>query len=157
MLKELFLQKGWAGKTISRAETIDRLNPIVERFIRLNYTYDAAERDCSDADLTAGVKSLQKTARADVGKLAETIFSCGGVAYSGTNLEPGDFSAGHSDVEIVDRLIGDEQDFQHAIAGEDEIEHQMRTRAILSVVKSNSDKRLDFLREINKKVRNPRD
>lgn len=157
MLKELFLQKGWAGKTISRGETIDRLNPIVERFIQLNYTYDAAERDCSDEDLAAGIKSVQKTARADVGKLAETIFSCGGVAYNGTDLEPADFSAGDSDVQIVERLISDEQDFQSKIDEEDDIEHQMRTRAILSVVKSNSDKRLDFLREINKKVRKPRD
>ncbi len=157
MLKELFLQKGWAGKTISRAETIDRLNPIIERFIRLNYTYDAAERDFQETELAAGIKSLQKTARADVGKLAETVFSCGGTAYNGTDLEPRDFSAGSSDIETVDNLIRLERDFQDLLADEDEIEHQMRTRAILSVVKANSDRRMDFLREVGRKVRKARD
>ena len=155
MLKELLLQKGWAGKTISRSETVDRLNPILERFIRLNYTYDAAERQAQDDDLASGIALHQKTARADSGKLAETIFSCGGTAFSGTSLEPREFEAGGSDVEIVENLIELERDFQLTLEAEDEIEHQMRTRAIISVVRDNSEKRLEFLRETNKKVRKP--
>ena len=41
MIKELLLQKGWAGKTISRSETVERMNPLIREFITLNHHYDA--------------------------------------------------------------------------------------------------------------------
>ena len=88
MLKDLLLQKGWAGKTISRAETVDRVNPVIHRLIALNQHYDAFLRSSQGEGLDAQLASLQKTARADVGKLAETVFSCGGTPYNGTDLEP---------------------------------------------------------------------
>lgn len=155
MLKELLLQKGWAGKTISRPETIGRLNPIIERLIRLNHSYDAVERTTRSAQLAAGIAAHQKIARADVGKLAETVFSCGGTAYNGTDLEPSDFDLGKSNISMLENLIELEQDFQKTLEAEKEIEHHMRTRAILSVLKKNSNDRLDFLREINKELRKP--
>lgn len=155
MLKELLLQKGWAGKTISRQETIDRLNPIIEQHIRLNYAYDAAERNTKNTRFGAGIATHQKVARADVGKLAETVFSCGGTAYNGTELEPSDFDTRESDVAMVEHLLELEQGFQETLESEKKLEHQMRTRAILGVLKKNSDDRLDFLRETNKEIRKP--
>ena len=155
MLKELLLQKGWAGKTISRQETIDRLNPIIEQLIRLNYSYDAAERNTKNARLASGIATRQKVARADAGKLAETVFSCGGTAYNGTELEPSDFDTRESNVSMVEHLLELEQDFRKTLEAEKQVEHHMRTRAILSVLKKNSDGRLDFLRETNKEIRKP--
>ncbi len=147
MIKELLLQKGWAGKTISRQETVERLNPLIREFIRLNHWYDAVERSTSDPDTQYGIKDFQKTARADVSKLAETVFSCGGTAYNGTDLEASDFDLGSDNASMVSRLVELEQNFLKSLEAESEVEHQMRTRAILSVVAGNAQKRLDFLRE----------
>ncbi len=155
MLKELLLQKGWAGKTISRMETADRLNPLIRQLIELNYTYDAAARATSMPELAEGIDKQQKTSRADVGKLAETVFSCGGTAYNGTDIEPQRFSVGGTDRELIGSLLESEQAMLRAIDSESHIEHQMRTRAILSVLRQNGEDRLDFLRQMNAIARKP--
>lgn len=155
MIKELLLQKGWAGKTISRQETVERLNPLIRQLIELNYTYDAAARATTMPELSAGIMKHQKISRADVGKLAETVFSCGGTAYNGTELEPQDYAANGEDREIIDTLIRHEQEMLGSLEAESEIEHQMRTRAILSVLKKNGEDRLEFLREMNAIARKP--
>ncbi len=145
MLKELLLRKGWAGKTISRAETVERLNPIIRQLTLLNHTYDAFVRSHQSAGLASKLDDLQKIARMDVGKLAETVFSCGGTAYSGTDVDPADFTASRDMAAAVTDLAEKERAFIAAIENESEVEHQMRTRAILSVVKSNAEARLTAL------------
>lgn len=145
MLKNLILQKGWAGKTISRTETVERLNPIIRQLITLNHHYEAFVRSSMDAALGSRLEPLQKTARMDVGKLAETVFSCGGTAYSGIDLKSSDFSVPGGRTEATERLESLERSFIERLASESKVEHQMRTRAILSVVKQNSEARLHAL------------
>ncbi|NNF03472.1 MAG: hypothetical protein HKN17_03300 [Rhodothermales bacterium] len=141
-LKELFLQKGWAGRTISREETVDRLNPIIRIMTEMLHRY-AAVRDASDADERREIERVMKTLRADIGKMAETVFSCGGTAYSGTELDPDDFAA---DSDGFMRVLEAEDAFASALAEEKDIEHQMRTRAILAKVAENHDDRMNLLR-----------
>jgi len=83
-IKEAILNRGWAGKTITRAETVERLNPILLQFLKLNHNYQYVIRSHSDSALTDALKRVQKTARADVGKLSETVLSCGGTPENGT-------------------------------------------------------------------------
>lgn len=147
-IKKGFLQKGWAGKTISRSETAERLDPIIRHHIRLNRLHDAAALDLS-GDATS-LADLQKNARALVGKLAETIYSCGGVAYQGTDLEPQDFRSTDSDETILRRLATMERDLQEAIQSEDSVEHQIRTRAILGAVGEACEERLSAIAEVGK-------
>jgi hypothetical protein len=147
MLKDLLLQKGWAGKTISRAETVDRVNPVIHRLIALNQHYDAFLRSSREEGLDAELASLQKTARADVGKLAETVFSCGGTPYNGTDLEPSSFAVDNNQRAALTALRDLETSFVDFVADEVNVEHQMRTRAILAVVKANAETRLKLLQE----------
>ncbi len=149
-LKEGFFQKGWAGKTISREETAARLDPILRAHIRLNRMYDAASLDMQ-ADTTE-LDRAQKLARGLVGKIAETIYSCGGVAYQGTDLEPGDFRSRDSDDVILNRLLALEDDLENLIDGEEDIEHQMRTRAIFDNLRKAAADRRKNLRAIGKTV-----
>ncbi len=150
-LKELLLGRGWAGKTISREETVERINPLIEQHIKLNHYYRAASRSHSNAEVSRRLEDLLKTARTDVGKLSETVFSAGGSAYNGTDLEPEDFDLGDEDAEMLSALRDLEKDFHEAVTHErNEVEHQMRTRAILEVVQGNSNERLDTLETLHR-------
>lgn len=145
-LKELFLNKGWAGKTLSRQETVERINPLLQTHYELNRAYEFAIRNLSDAETTERLAALQKTARGDVGKLSETVLSAGGAAYNGTDLEPDDVDLGSDDAAVVGELVRLESAFAEALDEELEEEHQIRTRAILGVVRNNSNDRLDYVR-----------
>ena len=148
-IKEAILNRGWAGKTISRAETVDRLNPLLLQFLKLNHNYEYVIRSHDDAAVTDALKRVQKTARADVGKLSETILSCGGSPENGTDLEPDDFNLGDDELDMLYQLEDLETEFNESLEREiDDIGHQMRTRGILEAIKSNSSERLELLRDL---------
>ena len=152
-LKELLLGRGWAGRTITRAETVDRLNPIIKQHIELNHNYEAAMRAMDLQPAVEALRAMQRTARMDVGKLSETVFSAGGAAYNGTDLESGDVDLGESDSDIISGLISMERYFRKTVQTErDEIEHQIRTRAILELVESNSHDRLKALEKMKTRI-----
>lgn len=141
-LKELLLQKGWAGRTISREETIERLNPIIRIMTEMLHSY-AAVLDIADAEDRPEIERVMKTLRADIGKVAETVFSCGGTAYSGTDLDPDDFAADGDEW----KGIRDAEDvLAAALREEQDVEHQMRTRAILAKVAENHEDRMKLIR-----------
>lgn len=143
-IKELLLNKGWAGKTIDRPETIDRINPLIQEMTGLIHFYEDAARRLGGGAADTMAEHL-KTMRADIGKLAETVFSSGGVAYNGTDIEPGELKLGdHPLEELADR----ERAFVAAVREEDEVEHRIRTRAVLSVVGANGEARLKMIRSL---------
>jgi hypothetical protein len=148
-IKEAILGRGWAGKTITRAETVERLNPLLRQFLELNHNYEYVIRTHSDPAVTEALERVQKTARADVGKLNETVLSCGGSPENGTDLEPEDFNLGTDELEMLYQLEDLETEFNEALTYErKEIEHQMRTRGILEALKSNSEERLELLGDL---------
>ncbi|MFB6273317.1 MAG: hypothetical protein ABEL51_10535 [Salinibacter sp.] len=148
---ETVLNRGWAGKTLSRSETVDRLNPLIRQHIELNHHYGAAIRHCDDERVVGVLERLQKTARADVGKLSETVLSCGGSAYNGTDLEPEDFTLKGSLTDLFEELHNLETDFNESVAEELDLEHQMRTRGVLEAIKSNSQDRLEALDALHRR------
>ena len=152
-VKQVLLKKGWAGRTISRQETIERLNPLVEQHMALNHAYNYVIAACSEQDITDHLAGFQKVARVDVGKLMETVFSCGGVAYNGVDMEPEDYTLDEDDDEMLFQLRDQEQAFRDALAAEDDLEHQMRTRALLTLLQTNSQERLDYLKVNTKRRR----
>jgi len=153
MIKELLLKKGWAGKTITRAETAERLNPILREHILLNREYDHAIRNHPDHSAREALGESQKVARADAGKIAETIYSCGGVAYTGVELDPDDARLAIGNTDLLDALEEFESAFGELVGAEKHVEHQMRTRAILGVVLASSETRVGLLRELQRGAR----
>ncbi|MFW5955357.1 MAG: hypothetical protein ACOCSK_01300 [Rhodothermales bacterium] len=145
-MKEVFLKKGWAGKTLSRVDSIARINPILEQHNALNYTYDAATARLQNADVRLSLEQHQKIARADAGKLSESILSMGGVPRSGVGMERTDFDPGESSEEIRNTLLRLEEQFLKALADEHGANHQMRNRAILQNVEKNTRARADYLK-----------
>ena len=152
-LKEVILQKGWAGRTLSREETIAQINPVIKQHMALNHAYNHVIAHCTEQDVTAHLAGFQRTARMDVGKLMETVFSCGGVAYNGVDMEPGDFNLGTDNDEMLFQLLDREQAFREALAQALALEHQMHTRAILTLLHTNSQERYDYLKVNTKRRR----
>ncbi len=153
MIKELFLQKGWAGKTISREETVERLNPIVKQHIVLNNDYAFVVKNHPDDTLRSEIAAGQKIARANVGKLCETIYSCGGVAYTGVDLEPDSVDLGRDDRAMLEALVAGEKQLLESLKDEGDIEHQMRTRAILGATAQSSEERVALLDSVLRRTR----
>ena len=144
-LKELFLNKGWAGRTLSRPETVERINPLIRRHHELNRSYDFAIAHLDDREAAERLNVLQRIARADVGKLSETVLSAGEVSYNGTELEPEHVDLGNDDGTILRDLVRLEEAFIGMLEDESRLEHQIRTRAILALVLQHSRERLDAL------------
>ena len=131
---------------MSRRETVERLNPIVRGHYELNHSYDYLINNVSDPEKVRQIEAIQKVARVDLGKLSESILSAGGVPFSGVDLEPASYNLGSSDGEMLRRAKELESDFEQLLSAELEENHQIRTKAILSVVRGNSRSRLEFLR-----------
>lgn len=153
-IKEALLGRGWAGQTLSRAETAERLNQLIEHQSKLNRKYSYVIRNYDDSRVVDVLERLQKTSRVDVAKLSETVLSCGGTPYSGTDLTPSDFDLGEDDLAMLRQLDELETHFHDALAHEiDEVEHQMRTRGVLEAIKSNSADRLNALEALIRKTK----
>lgn len=142
-IKELILQKGWAGRTIDRGETVDRFNPIIRVMNELMQFYLAAAEASGDNARRAAITASLRTLQMDIGKMCETVFSCGGVAYNGIDLNPEDFRLGTA---LSGKILAQEAKLESALEDETNIEHQMRSRAILGVVTENQKERLRSLR-----------
>lgn len=148
-IKEALLNRGWAGQTITRSETVERLNPLIHQFLRLNHNYQYVIRSHSEPAVTEAFERVQKTARADVGKLSETVLSCGGTPENGIDLTDDDVELDGDDLTMIHQLRELETAFNEAITEElDDVEHQMRTRGILEAIKSNSSERRELLSDL---------
>ncbi len=142
-LKDLLLKQGWAGKTIGRSETTELLNPIIRTMNHIMQCLNSLSAGSASADQRLRIEAALRTHRMDIGKLCETVFSCGGVAYSGTDLDPRDFeSATEAQYLELETVLAEQLASQH------KIEHQMRTRAILGVLEENQRSRKNTLRNL---------
>ena len=50
-VKSALLKKGWAGRTLSREETVERLNPLIKQHMALNHTHTYVINTCSEQDI----------------------------------------------------------------------------------------------------------
>ena len=132
-IKEILLNKGWAGRTISRPETVIQLNPHIQTMVNLLHAYNIlAERDSGGYEKSS-MGDQVRILRMDIGKMSETISSCGGIPERSPQSSIVRGSAEWSDIVAVEKSL------LNMILAEKEIEHQMRTRAILSKVQENTE------------------
>ena len=141
------LNKGGAGRYISREESVERLVPIAERHLDLLYAYDRALASL-DGPGASRLAAMMPYLRTEVAKVSETILSLGGTPPSGVDRDPARPAAG-SDREHVQGLLDAERAFGAALADEAEaVHHHERTRAILVHNGQASGARVDLLRDV---------
>ena len=142
------LNKGGAGRYISREESVERLRPISERHLDLLRTYDGVLAGLPDGPVKSRLEAMMPYLRTEVAKVSETMLSLGGTPASGAGRSPAPVSLGTLK-EQVDRLSDAERGFGSALTEESEaVHHQERTRAILNHNAEASASRMDLLRDI---------
>jgi bacterioferritin (cytochrome b1) len=150
------LNKGGAGSYISRAETAERLLPLVEQHNRLLQAYHYALERLQDGAAREHLEALMPGARTHAAKLNETVYSAGGTPPLGTHLGPGETGRGDTDAEMLHHVLDLERDHHGALAEEiDAVHHQERTRAILGHVARGSEARLEALRTLTNRLPRP--
>ena len=150
------LNKGGAGRYISRAHSVERLQPVADRHLDLMYEYDAILGGMEGGAAKERIEAMMPYLRTEVAKMSETILSLGGTPPSGVRRTPGGAvprtapGDGRSARDRVDALVEAERDFGGALRDEvDSVHHQERTRAILTHNAEASDARIDLLRDLN--------
>jgi hypothetical protein len=153
-----FLNKGGAGRYISREASVERLTPLVVQHNRLLQAYGYALARLDAADARAQLDALMPDLRTHLAKLDETVYSFGGKAPLGTDLEPGETGRGRTDAEMLFHILDLERAYHDALAGEvDAVHHQERTRAILGHLAAGSERRLEALRGLTNRLPRPAD
>ena len=146
------LNKGGAGKSLTRAESVDYLNPLVGTHNELIFAYESVIRSLDDRGTADLLEEQQPRIRTDVQKLDEMVLSHGGTPPNGTDLEVEDFDLGEDDADQFEELLRREESYNAAVRSEYEREepkpHGIRTLATLENVLRNSDARLDLLEEL---------
>lgn len=150
------LNKGGAGRYISRTETVERLVPLVVQHNRLLQAYGYTLDRLQDGAAKERLDALMPPLRTQLAKLDETIYSMGGKAPLGTDLEPGETGRGHTDAEMLYHVLDLERDYHQALSGEvDAVHHRERTRAILGHLARGSEARLEALRVLTNRLPRP--
>ncbi|WP_412062512.1 hypothetical protein [Rubrivirga sp. IMCC45206] len=142
------LNKGGAGRYVSRQESAERLMPVAERHLDLLDTYTAAMADFPDGPSRTRLDAMMPYLRTEVAKISETILSLGAAPPTGAGRGPIAPVTGDARAR-VDALLDAEKGFSDALAQEvDVVHHQERTRAILNHNAEASAARIDLLRGI---------
>ncbi len=143
-IKDLVLNKGWAGTTITRQATADRLNLLIRPLIELMYSYNSAVILPKASGNYEEIQQTLPDLRADIGKLSETIHSSGVAAFSGTELDQGSFASDMTWATVLDR----EEAFAKLLSDEKAYEHHIRTRAVLGALAANSETRRNLVKQL---------
>lgn len=142
------LNKGGAGRYISREESVERLQPVIIRQLDLVYLYDAVVSRLADGPAKARIESIMPNLRTELSKLYETVYSLGGTAPTGVERDARGADPGDTDADRLGALMDAESAFGKALLEEaDAVHHQERTRAIIRHNADASDSRLSLLRE----------
>lgn len=148
-----FLNKGGAGRSLSRTDTIDVLNPLVQQHIDLLSYYNAVCRALSDQKLEESLNAALPRLRNELGKIRESVLALGGIAPTGVG-EPL-LTLDGTDGNLLYDLEQQERALRDALKQALEYPHyQFQTLAILNNNLAGSESRIGALRPLVD--RNPR-
>ncbi|MGB3543820.1 hypothetical protein [Rubrivirga sp.] len=142
------LNKGGAGRYISREESVTRLLPVAQRHLDLLHRYDGVLAAMPIGPGRERIDAMMPYLRTEIAKMSETILSLGGTPPTGVDRDPAGPTAGDNK-SLLQSLLDAEKDFGGALRHEaDEVHHQERTRAILGHNADASTSRIDLLRDV---------
>jgi hypothetical protein len=143
------LNKGGAGRSLSREDTIEKLNPLVDQHGRLILAYNTAIRTLGDRAIAQEVERVMNRLRTELSKLKETVLACGGIPPNGVGLRDEAEELGANDGAILHSLEQHEREYRKALREAlDYPHHQIRTIAILENNVTGSDERIQALRPL---------
>lgn len=152
MLNPVLNKGGW-GLSLTRADSVETLQPILRAHYQLLNAYEFARQQAGNG-FPDRVESALRTFRTDIGKISETILSFGGAPYNGTDIEPG--ATGDTEAtpaQRIENLEAAERDLNDGLEASMNVPQQIRTLATLKLLRNHSNDRLAILREAARAVR----
>jgi hypothetical protein len=146
-MTNFLLNRGGAGKSMTRHETGERLSGLIQQLIQVVAGYDRLAGLFEESQRQR-IEERQRHSRSEIAKISELILSTGAVPpreLSGDAVLPSADSA----VEALEALMEVERTFAGAVKDERKLPHQLRTRALLEELSSNTEKRIDMLHRIS--------
>lgn len=143
-----FLNKGGAGRSLSREDTVEALNPLVVHHAALIDAYDLALRTLADRDAAQEIERVMNRLRTELVKLKESVLASGGVPPNGVGRAAID-PLGNNDADVLRTLAERESAYRGAL--KDALgypHHQIRTIAILQNNVTGSTERTAVLRPL---------
>ena len=131
------LNRGGAGKSLSRAQTAAEMSKLMIRHIELLRTYDALIESIGNDASIENLKALQQDNRADISKLSEIILSSGGVPP-----REGMLLAGDGADALIKSVNNAERELRSDIEEQLEQKHHLRTLAIMETLLANTQLRI---------------
>lgn len=149
-MPNFFLNRGGAGKSLTRAKTAAEMSKLMIRHIELLRTYDALIDTLDDPGSSEELEVVQKENRADISKLSETILSAGGVPP-----RDGDCLGGTAMPDLIKSLNVAERELRSGLEVQLESKHQLRTVAIVENLLANTEKRIGLVHAMAQRYRIP--
>lgn len=143
-MTNFLLNRGGAGKSITRQETAEAMNDLVRRLISIMRTYERLSVAIADVDAGLQIDAMQNRTRTDIAKLSEIILSTGGV----TQREADPVSSGEDPDQLIRALNEAERSFRDALEESLKLKHHYRTIAVLETLHKNTDGRIALVREL---------
>ena len=137
------LNKGGAGKSITRAQTAAEMSTLMIRHIELLRTYDMLIKSLGEGGAADRLRELQKDNRADIARLSEIILSSGGVPPREGLLLRGDGPTG-----LIKSVNSAERELRHDIEEQLEQKHHLRTVAVMEGLLANTERRIGFVQQM---------
>jgi hypothetical protein len=138
------LNRGGAGKSLTRAETAAEISSLISRNIALLRSYDElAGHLASEGPEAASVQTLAKGHRVDIAKLSEIVLSNMGVPPR--EAEP----VGGNDLgSLVRNLADGERSLREELENQLTKKHHRRTVAVLETQLANAEERIGILQDL---------
>jgi hypothetical protein len=154
LLQPVF-NRGGIGRSMSREESAEVLNPLVRQHQQLLLAYDTAIRTLGDRDLADRLNVGMNRARTELAKLRESVYSLAGDPPNGVDLDP-DVHIGDTDAEIIHALDERERAYRDALEKTLGMrDMQLRSIAILENNIKGSKARIDVLHPVVTRMRRP--
>ena len=145
------LNKGGAGKSLTRSQTVSEVTKLMSAQIALLETYEALLGVVdSDSDLARSLSALQKQHRDEIPKLSEIILSSAGVPPRKSSLPAGD------DVDSLIRAVNDgERAMRTDLEEQIKLKHHLRTIAVLNTLLANTEQRIGAIQTVAQQLSIP--
>ncbi len=143
-MTNFLLNRGGAGKSITRHETAEAMGDLVRPLTSIVRTYELLEGRTGDSGADEKIAASQSRTRSDIAKLSEIILSTGGVTPR--QAEP--FSSSDETDTLIRALNEAERAFRDSLESSLKMKHHYRTIAVLETLHKNTEERIRLVREL---------
>jgi hypothetical protein len=150
-MTNFLLNRGGAGKSITRHETAAAMSDLVRPLISIMRGYENLAGLIDDAEAVAFIHASQNRTRSDIAKLSEIILSTGGITPR--DVEP--VGADDDPDQLIRALNEAERAFRDALESSLKLKHHYRTIAVLETLQKNTEDRIALVRELARRQNVP--